>query len=759
MTAPTTVGSAVEGRRIEVRGLVQGVGYRPFVWRVAQRFGVSGSVRNDGGVVEIQAEGSADALDAFCAALRQETPPLARVESVVWSSAPSTGLLTFDVEGSTDDEGHELWIPADVATCRACLAELTDPDDRRFEYPFVNCTDCGPRYTIVEGLPYDRERTTMRAFPLCPACGAEYGDPADRRFHAEPVACPACGPVVSLLEADGHAVTGSPIEEAATRLRSGAIVAVKGLGGFHLACDATDEAAVARLRERKARPRKPFAVMVADLDEARRLFDVDASAEAALASWRAPIVLVRDRGLLAPSVAPGHRRQGAMLPGTPLHHLLLRAADRPLVMTSGNRSEEPICIDDPEALGRLGQVADAFLIHDREILARCDDSVVRPGPRSVAVLRRARGYVPEPIPILFPGPPVLGTGAELNATFCLANGDLAYLSPHVGDLDSEETLAAYRTALDHYRDVFRVEPELVAHDLHPDFLTTRFALDIGLPTVAVQHHHAHVAAVMAEHALTGPVLGVAFDGFGLGEDGQAWGGEFLEVRPDRAHRVGHLRGVRLPGGDAAVRRPVRVALAHALDAGCADRVAERLGVDERDLELVRKQVESGLNSPVATSAGRLFDAVAALTGAAEVATYDGEPAILLEQLASPSATAEYPYDLYPEGDRLVVDTRPVVGAVVHDLLRGIRPSDVAGRFHRTLAGIILAECRVLRISTGISTVCLGGGVFHNDLLTSDVVARLRTCDFEVFVPAAVPAGDGGISLGQALVARARAEEG
>ncbi len=749
--------SAAAARAIEVRGVVQGVGFRPFVWRLADRFGLKGWVRNLDGVVEIRAEGPADALDMFCAALSAEAPPLARVENVRWVEAEPDGLEGFEVDASQAGSGGERLVSPDVATCAACLAELFDPDDRRYRYPFINCTDCGPRFTIIEALPYDRERTSMRAFPLCEDCAREYRDPANRRFHAEPVACPACGPRLELRNAEWVPVDGDPVEEAAALLREGGIVALKGLGGFHLACDATDETAVAELRLRKARPDKPLAVMVRDLEAARELFQLSPAEEGLLAAWNAPIVLVRDRGRLASSVAPGHRRQGAMLPSTPLHHLLLRAADRPLVMTSGNRSDEPICIGNDEARARLAGIADAFLVHDREIVARYDDSVTRVWDGGPVVLRRARSFAPSPLELPAPVRPTLGCGAELHGTFCLASGERAFLSQHVGDLETEEAMRAYADAFERYRRVFGIEPEAVAHDLHPDFATSRFAEETGLPSVAVQHHHAHVAAVMAEHRLEGPVIGVAFDGFGLGEDGTVWGGEFLVCEWGRAERVGHLRPVRQPGGDAAVRDPVRMAVAHAYDAGCLETAERLLGDDPHDLEVVLGQIASGLASPMTSSAGRLFDAVSALAGVCRRATYEGQPAMLLEQAAEPNGPGGYPFELAREEGRLVVDTRPLVAAVVRDLARGRPPGEVAGRFHRTMAAAILEVCLAIRGDTGLERVCLAGGVFQNDLLVADVAPKLTSSGFAVYVPREVPVGDGGISLGQVLVAHGRLE--
>ncbi|MGZ4109601.1 MAG: carbamoyltransferase HypF, partial [Actinomycetota bacterium] len=602
--------------------------------------------------------------------------------------------------------------------------------------------------------PYDRERTSMRDFPMCPACEAEYTDPSNRRFHAEPIACPACGPRLTLVDARGRPLRGDPLEEAGRLLLTGRIVAIKGLGGFHLACDATDEDAVAELRCRKRRPDKPFAVMVAELDDARSWFDVDDDEAGLLESPRAPIVFVGDTGSLAPSVAPGHRRQGAMLPATPLHHLLLREVGVPLVMTSGNLNDEPICIEDDDALTRLADVADAFLLHDRRIVARYDDPVTRVWRGAPVVIRRARSYAPSALALPSDVPPMIGTGALLHGAFCLASGRRAFLSQHVGDLETEESMSAYRDALERSKALFGIEPEVAAHDLHPDFATTRYAEETGVPTVAVQHHHAHVAAVMAEHRLDATVIGVAFDGLGLGTDGTIWGGEVFACDAAHAERLAHLRKVRQPGGDAAVRQPWRMALAHAADAGVEADALRLLDPRDRPRAIVRGQLRAGVAAPWTSSAGRLFDSVAALAGICSDATYEGQPAMLLEQ-ASVASTRSYPVEVSLEDGRLVLDTRPIVAAVIYDLLADVSVGEVGGRFHRTIALGIAELVDRVREGTGLRRVCLGGGVFQNDLLLTQTVDALETRGLEVFVPREVPVGDGGIALGQVLVAGAR----
>ena len=747
-----------QARRIEVSGTVQGVGFRPFIARLAARYGVTGWVRNDGGQVTIHAEGDAGRLDAFAAAIATAAPPRAQVERVAADETRLRGHRSFRIDASTDRVRGGRLVPPDAAVCAACLEELFDPADRRHRYPFINCTDCGPRFTIIRSLPYDRERTSMRTFEMCADCRREYEDPADRRFHAEPIACPACGPQVRLVDATGAVLDGDPLERAADLLRAGSIIAVKGLGGFHLACDATDDAVVRELRGRKRRPGKPFAVMVRDEAVARRVGDPTSVELAELTSWRAPIVLVAGRDALAPGVAPGYRRVGLMLPSTPLHHLLLAAADRPLVMTSGNVSDEPICIDDDDALRRLAPIADAFVLHDRQIVSRYDDSVVlvREGEPARSVLRRARSEAPAPIgPVHAASRATLGVGAQLHGAFCLLDGDRGYLSQHIGDLDRDDAMAAYRDAYDRIVRIVRAEPALVAHDLHPDMLTTRFAQGLGLPAVAVQHHHAHIAATMAERGLEGPVLGVAFDGLGYGEDGTIWGGELLRCTPASAERIGRLRPVRQPGGDAATRHPWRMAVAHADAAGVAEGALSLLDVPDSEADVVLGQIGSGLASPETSSGGRLFDAVAALTGLCTHATYDGEAAALLEQACDPATDVPVQADVGEVDGLMEIDPRAVIRWVVDARLAGRPVGEIAAGFHRTLAEAVARACVGLRDRLADGRVVLGGGVFVNDRFTTDLRRRLTDAGFEVFLPREVPVGDGGLALGQAYVAAAR----
>ncbi|MEE4609172.1 MAG: carbamoyltransferase HypF [Desulfobacteraceae bacterium] len=754
----------LEARRLLIRGIVQGVGFRPFVYQLARRLGLAGEVANTSEGVVVHLEGQTAALDAFEAALECEAPPLARVTGIETRPAEVRRLDDFRIQTSRRGVSRATLISPDMAVCDRCLAELFDPADRRFGYPFINCTHCGPRYTIIDDVPYDRPHTSMRRFTMCPACQAEYDDPADRRFHAQPNACPVCGPQVTLCTADGQPVTAAdPIAEAAARLGSGRIAAIKGLGGFHLAVDALNPEAVARLRRRKRREEKPFALMVPDLAAARRLVVLDPAAEALLVSPRRPIVIAprRPGNPVAPLVAPRNGYFGILLPYTPLHHLLLRQGFEALVMTSGNISDEPICIDNAEALARLGGIADDFLIHDRDIYLRSDDSIVRPAAGATRFIRRSRGYVPEPIALRDPLPPVLACGAGLKNTVCLTRGAEAFVSQHIGDL---ENLAAYRflqKTVAHLERILDVRPRIVAHDLHPDYLSTRYALSrAGVRRIAVQHHHAHIVSVMAEHGLDGPVIGLALDGTGYGADGAVWGGEVLVTRAGGFTRAAHLAYVPMPGGAAAIREPWRMAAAHLEDAFgdgwqrldlplfAATPVAK--------LDLAARMARSGVNAPPTSSLGRLFDAVAALCGLNAQVRYEGQAAMELEMAADPQAPGRYPYEVAP-GAVLTVRTAPMIRAVAADLGAGVPVSVVAGRFHRTVIDLFVNLCRQVRQRTGLDQVALSGGVFQNVIVLEGMIRALADAGFQVYTPEQVPANDGGISLGQAVAAAAMAE--
>ncbi len=707
-----------ERRRFHVEGVVQGVGFRPFVYGLARRHGLAGFVRNDGGDVVVEVEGETAAVRSFGRALSSEAPSLARVDSVASALLAPAGEHGFTIAASGTIAGSAL-IPADVGTCEDCLRELFDPADRRYRYPFVNCTQCGPRFTIVRSAPYDRARTTMAGFPLCSDCRREYEDPSERRFHAEPIACPACGPQLSM-----------PLEEAASLLREGAILAVKGLGGYHLACDAANEAAVGRLRDRKHREEKPFALMTR---EPGLLAELGPDDEASLRARERPIVLVRRRpgGPVAPSVAPGSEWLGIMFPYTPLHHLLLADVGRALVLTSGNRSDEPIAYEDDEARARLGGIADAFLAHDRPIHRRCEDSVVRAG----FPIRRSRGYAPVSLPLPVEARrPIVAAGAELKSTFCVAHGAAAFLSPHLGDLDTEAAHRAFRTDLALYLDMLAVRPEVVACDLHPDYLATRWAREQDAELVEVQHHHAHAAACLAEHGEQGPALAVVFDGTGYGADGTLWGGEILRCDLASYERVAHLEPTPLPGGEAAIREPWRVASVLLERAG--------LPVPFPRWPLVRESLKA--NAPLSSGMGRLFDAIAALLGVRERVTYEGQAAVELEQLADETPAEPYPWRFG--------DPASLVTCCCSDLARGRDRSEIAAAFHETIA---VAAAEMCAGAGDPRTVVLSGGSFQNVRLLASTRRRLERHGFRVLTHRRVPPNDGGISYGQAAVAARR----
>jgi hydrogenase maturation protein HypF len=773
-------------KAVRVEGIVQGVGFRPFVYGLATGLSLGGLVGNDPDGVFAEVEGTETAVGQFLDRLARDAPPLARVDRVQTWGLPLAGSARFTIVASRPGDpgaGRRALVSPDTAPCADCLRELADPADRRFGYPFINCTNCGPRYTIVRDVPYDRARTTMAPFTMCAACAAEYHDPADRRFHAEPTCCPACGPTLALTRpagapeaagvgevagADGVAraaeigLAEAVVAEAAARLREGQILAIKGLGGYHLAVDATSDKAAAALRERKHREDKPFAVMVADVAAARALCEVDATAERLLTSARRPIVLLprRPGGRVAEAVAPGNRQLGVMLPYTPLHHLLLGAVGGPIVLTSGNVSDEPIAYRDRDAYERLGPIADAFLTHDRAIHIRTDDSVARGFIKKEIVLRRSRGYVPEPVRVQARfRRPVLAVGAELKNTFCLATGDQVIISQHIGDLENAETLRSFTEGIEHLGRLFGIVPAVVAHDLHPEYLSTKYALDLAstelaeVDLVGVQHHHAHIASCLADNGEAGPVIGVAFDGTGYGPDGTIWGGEFLVAGLAKYERVGHLAPVPLPGGAAAIRQPWRMAAAYLARAGVAP---ESLAVTTRHEDqwaAVTAMARKGVNAPLTSSAGRLFDAVSALLGVRDTINYEGQAAVELEQLADPSERDSYRAALSP-GEPFQVAGADLVRAAAGDLSRGVPPAVIAARFHHGVAGVIEEACVVVRDQRGLGTVALSGGVFQNLLLLSETVARLEARGFRVLTQAQVPCNDGGISLGQAVVAAA-----
>jgi hydrogenase maturation protein HypF len=759
----------LQGRRIEVRGTVQGVGFRPWIYRLASEEGICGRVRNDARGVTIEAFGRPDALRSFLRRIETDAPPAARVREVSAEAiAPEEGG-GFEIEPSRADGERGVSIPPDLATCPECLREVFDPANRRHRYPFTNCTHCGPRFTIARDIPYDRGATTMAAFPMCPRCQAEYENPLDRRFHAQPNACPACGPRLRLVSATERGpaeavATADPIVAAAARLREGAIVAVKGLGGFHLACDATAKMAVRRLRERKKRDEKPFAVMVPDLAAARRLAALDDAEARLLESVERPIVLARRQlgSELASEVAPGSPLVGLLLAYTPLHHLLLAEAGRPLVMTSGNLSEEPMAAKDAEALERLAGIADLFLLHDREIENRCDDSVARVIAGAPVVLRRARGYVPRAVRLRRPvAHPVLACGAHLKNAFCLAAGDQAWLGPHLGDLDNLEACRSFEEQLTRLERFLGVKPELVAHDLHPDYFSSAYAQRRPeVRKLAVQHHHAHVAAAMAEHGLEGPVLGLAWDGTGYGTDGTAWGGELLLARYDGFERLGTLRPLRLAGSDQAIREVWRIALAALDDAFEGRPPLESLPlfarIPPRDVSVIRQMIARDVHAPWAHGAGRYFDALGSVGLVRTRSSYEGQVALEWNLVAQEGEAGTYPFELDERGGSPAqADLRPLVRAAVEDLVRGAAPGRVSARFHNAMADVAAALVRLAARQQGRWPVVLSGGCFQNAWLAEGVKRRLQDT-FEVYLHREIPPGDGGIALGQAVVADALA---
>jgi hydrogenase maturation protein HypF len=788
-------------RKIHITGIVQGVGFRPFVYNLALRHGLRGWVLNSSAGVDIEAEGPASALDAFVLALRAEKPPLAVIDSLSVGEAPPNGYAEFTIRHSQSAPGAFVPISPDICICDDCLRELFDPSNRRYGYPFINCTNCGPRFTIIQDIPYDRPLTTMAAFKMCAACQAEYDDPADRRFHAQPNACPQCGPGVNLQISNiKYQITNQDAMAAAQdALRQGAILAVKGLGGFHLACDATNDAALRLLRERKGRVDKPFALMAFDVATVERFCWVNDEERALLESRERPILLLRERpgSPISRLAAPGNQTLGVMLPYAPLHYLLLAdggrlapAPDLPaLVMTSGNYSEEPIVKDNDEALARLSPLADAFLLHNRDIHARCDDSVVRVHRAKVLPIRRSRGYAPFPVKLPFPVEPTLAVGGELKNAFCLTHDDYAFMSQHIGDMENYETLQAFEQSVAHFCSLFRVRPRLAAHDMHPEYLSTKWAkgqlsntkyqmsniksqipklpFDISdLTFVPVQHHHAHIAACMAEHGLIGdePVIGVSFDGTGYGPDpdvpgGAAiWGGEVLVADYAGYRRAGHLAYVPLPGGDSAIRKPYRTALAHLWAAGVEwdPALAPVAACDAAEQGVIRHQLETGFNAVPTSSMGRLFDAAAAVAGVRQTVTYEAQAALEFEALAAEDVADSYRFEIESTAPaRFTVQPAPVIRALVADARAGLAVPVISARFHNAVAGLVRDVCVLVREREGLGRVALSGGVFQNVTLLAKAERLLAEAGFDVLIHRAVPPNDGGIALGQAVVANVK----
>ena len=757
------------GAKIHITGIVQGVGFRPFVYNLATRFQLNGWVRNTSAGVDIEVDGEQDVLDTFVKALRDEAPPLSRIDEFTASFGSANGFHSFEILHSESIPEAFQPISPDVAICDDCLRELFDPNDRRFRYPFINCTNCGPRFTIIQDIPYDRPKTTMAGFELCPDCAGEYADPSNRRFHAQPVACPKCGPHV-WLEAV-NAQSSAPIlenDDAIVEMRrllaEGKIVAIKGLGGFHLACDAFNPSAVTELRRRKLRVDKPFAVMMPDIETIERHCFVSEAERELLKSSARPIVLLKRKpeSKLVREIAPGQDVIGMMLPYTPLHYLLLEKSGQfpdALVMTSGNLSEEPIATDNDETRRKLAPLADAFLLHNRDIYIRCDDSVARVFEKQIFPIRRSRGYAPFPVKLPWQAPPLLAVGAELKNTFCITHRNYAFLSHHIGDLENYETLQSFEQGIEHFENLFRVKPEAIAFDLHPNYLSTRYALQRaereGLRTIGIQHHHAHIAACMAEHGLDGShsVIGIAFDGTGYGDDGNIWGGEFLVADYQNYERPFHLEYFPLPGGDAAIKHPARIALALLSSLGIEwdERLAPVAELSEMERATLRTQLDRKINTPLTSSMGRLFDAAAALASVRQKVNYEAQAAIEFEALADEAETKGYSFGL--NQDR--VEVRGVIESLVADVLAGAPAPIISARFHNGLAEMVRVASVTLRNKTKINEIALSGGVWQNITLLGRTLTLLEKEGFRVYLHREVPTNDGGLSLGQAAIAAAR----
>jgi len=758
--------SLLSAVHINVRGVVQGVGFRPFVYQLAAKYNLKGWVCNTSEDVKIEIEGEAEAINRFLLDLQKQPPPRASIEDITTTHYPPAHYEKFEIRHSVAEEGKYQLISPDIATCQDCLKEILTPSDRRYHYPFTNCTNCGPRFTIIKDIPYDRPRTTMNRFQMCQECQKEYDDPLNRRFHAQPNACPKCGPILELVDNQGNPVDGADaITIASQFLREGKIVAIKGLGGFLLACDATNQAAINLLRQRKVRPSKPLAIMVTSIEEVKKHCYVSDEEEKLLSSPHSPIVLLKWKASssVSPAVAPNLKYLGVMLPYTPLHHILLRETGLPLVMTSGNLSEEPIAKDNDEAIRRLSGIADYFLMHNRDIYARYDDSVTIVERGIPQLIRRARGYAPYPVHLPFKSQQILACGAEEKNTFCLTRDDYAFVSQHIGDMENLETIEHFENTISLYKKLFRIEPTIVAHDLHPEYLATKYAKelaatsdDIGL--APVQHHHAHIVSGMVDNGLQTPVIGVALDGTGYGSDGNIWGGEFLIGDYQRFTRIAHLEYLPLPGGTIAIKKPYRIAIGYILSLLGGDAIKQDLPVlrqvNRAEIDIIRQQIEKKINSPLTSSCGRLFDAVSALIGVRGEIEYEAQAAIELEMLAYDEASeiGYYPFSIIDQDGLGVVKLQDLFSAIIHDLQSNTSKSTIAAKFHNTIARIIRELCQVISDKSGITQIVLSGGVFQNRLLLRKAVSLLEAGGFTVFTHQQVPCNDGGISLGQAVIA-------
>ena len=749
---------------IQIKGIVQGVGFRPFIYNLARKFGLCGYVLNNTQGVEIEAEGEKSDLDQFLVQIKNNHPPQSKIEMIEVKDVPPRSYQNFTIRESESEDKKTALVSPDLATCQDCLSEVFDPRDRRFNYPFLNCTNCGPRLTIIQDVPYDRKNTTMDVFKMCPECDREYHNPENRRFHAQPNACPNCGPTLILLDNKKNLLnSANPIDSTIDLLKRGFIVAIKGIGGYHLACDATNEAAVKNLRKRKYREDKPFALMAKDLPTIQEFCWVNPFERKLLQSVFCPIVLLKknDTDLIAPDVAPLQKNWGVMLPYSPLHHLLLNKSDMILVMTSGNQSDEPIAYEEDDAFCRLSHIADYFLAHNREIFRRCDDSVNRVWKDQELILRRARGYVPQPIKVNFSfRRNILATGAQLKNTFCLARDDSAFLSTHIGDLENFETLDFYIKEIQRFKSLCAVKPEVIAFDLHPEYLSTKYALSLDdVEKIQVQHHHAHIASCMAENQINEMVIGVAFDGTGYGDDKAIWGGEFLITDMKDYHREAHFDYVLMPGGEMAIKQPWRMALSYLynlyeenflnLDLEFIKRI------DQEKWNTIKKILDRKINVFPSSSVGRLFDCVSILLNWRENTNYEGQPAVELEFLADENVKGFYDFEITKEQDKFIIHPDLIIKGVVGDLIEQEKKSTISARFHNTMAQVINQVCLKLRREHNLNVVCLSGGVFQNMFLLEGAFELLTRNKFKVYTHNKVPPNDGGISLGQAAVVNQR----
>ena len=748
-------------KRVEINGVVQGVGFRPFVYQLAKQYHLKGNVANTSSGVVIHIEGTRNNFESFLSDLPKKCPPLAVITDILSYDEPLCHYSEFKIVDSQKGAMMDTLISPDTSVCDDCLSELFDPDDRRFKYPFINCTNCGPRYTIIDNIPYDRPKTSMKIFKMCPACQAEYDAPDNRRFHAQPNACEDCGPHVALYDRDRKKVPApDPIEKAALFLKQGFIVAIKGLGGFHLAADAENSDAAKALRKRKHREEKPLAIMSLDLAHIRKYAEVMPEEETQLRSPQRPIVLLQktEPNPISDEVAPRNRYFGTMLPYTPLHYLLLDHGFTALIMTSGNRSEEPIAIGNDDAFDRLSDIADYFLVHNRDIYLRSDDSIVKRTAGNTRFIRRSRGYVPVPVFLKNKVPPILACGAELKNTVCITKKNHAFLSQHIGDLENIPAYEFFMKTIDHMKRILDVVPDVVAYDLHPDYLSTRYAEELkGLTTVPVQHHHAHIVSCMTENRIDGPVIGLSFDGTGYGADGNVWGGEILVADALAFRRAAHLAYTPMPGGEAAIKEPWRMAVSYLYQTfgkGFEDLDLPLFKkIDTHPIKTMEKMIQNRINSPYTSSLGRLFDGVASMIGVRNHVVFEGQAAMELEMAASEKMSETYEYEWTSEDVHRVLP-QPVIRGIVRDMEKGIEPAEISGKFHWTVIRMFTELCGVIARETGLNRVVLSGGVFQNSILLTGLIQTLAEKNFQVFTHKLVPPNDGGISLGQAMVAAA-----